>query len=120
MLDDNLVEIVGNVESIEICERLCSENSACNIFTYLGEENHFRYKFRFQNSLDRNNTSKKDIAPWCSKWVDWMDWMEISVCIEHLTNSGTYDGHITFAYITIAEHIAILRHTCFLFSSCEV
>jgi len=43
VLDDNLVEIVGNVESVEICASLCSENSACSIFTYLGEENHFRH-----------------------------------------------------------------------------
>merc|ERR1711990_611857 len=43
ILEDNLVEIIGNVESVEICASLCSENSACNIFTYLGEENHFRH-----------------------------------------------------------------------------
>ena len=42
ILEDNLVEIVGNVESVELCENLCSENSDCNVYTYLGEENHFR------------------------------------------------------------------------------
>ena len=42
ILEDNLVEIVGNVESVELCETLCSENSDCNVYTYLGEENHFR------------------------------------------------------------------------------
>ena len=41
-MEDNLVEIVGNVESVELCETLCSENSDCNVYTYLGEENHFR------------------------------------------------------------------------------
>jgi len=43
ILEDNLVEIVGNVESVKMCEKLCAENSSCNIFTYLGEENHFRH-----------------------------------------------------------------------------
>jgi len=41
-MEDNLVDIVGNVESWELCNALCSENSDCNVFTYLGEENHFR------------------------------------------------------------------------------
>jgi len=43
ILEDNLVEIIGNVESIEMCKNHCTENSACNVFTYLGEENHFRH-----------------------------------------------------------------------------
>ena len=42
VMEDNLVDIVGNVESWELCNALCSENSDCNVFTYLGEENHFR------------------------------------------------------------------------------
>ena len=46
ILEDNLVNIIGNVESVEMCENHCTENSACNFFTYLGEENQFRSKFR--------------------------------------------------------------------------
>jgi len=43
ILEENLVEIISNVESIEMCASHCAENSACSIFTYLGEENHFRH-----------------------------------------------------------------------------
>merc|ERR1711971_623787 len=41
ILEENIINIVTNVESVEECSRHCSENSLCEVFTYLGEENHF-------------------------------------------------------------------------------
>jgi len=42
ILEENIINIVTNVESVEECSQQCSENSLCEVFTYLGEENHFR------------------------------------------------------------------------------
>ena len=51
ILEDNLVEVISNVESVEMCKDHCAVSSACNFFTYLGEENHLRYQFIFSMQL---------------------------------------------------------------------
>ena len=42
ILEENIIDIVAGVESVEECSRHCKENSLCEVFTYLGKENHFR------------------------------------------------------------------------------
>jgi len=43
IVDDNIIDIVSQVDSINQCELLCSDNSMCKFYTYLGEGNYLRH-----------------------------------------------------------------------------
>ena len=42
-MEDNIIDIISKVDSVEKCNQLCSENAMCKFYTFLGEGNHFRF-----------------------------------------------------------------------------
>jgi len=43
ILEDNLLDIMSGVGSVDECGKLCNSSSSCNFYTFLGEGNHFRH-----------------------------------------------------------------------------
>jgi len=43
VFNDNLIEIMSSIGNVELCEQMCTLTPECNMFTFLGHENHLRF-----------------------------------------------------------------------------
>merc|ERR1712037_129326 len=60
IVDDNIIDTVNKVDSVDKCDLLCSENPMCQFYTYLGEGNHFRHTCLLYSSCEVFTTDCED------------------------------------------------------------